>query len=65
MAKKPAKQPAPEAAGEVRRMHRVKVSRVVEVAGFRYKPGVDHAVDDATLALLEAEDAVANVQSAS
>lgn len=63
MAKKPVKQAA--APAEDKALTRVKVSRVVEVAGFRYKPGHDHMVDDATLEALEAADAVADVQSAS
>lgn len=65
MAKKPVKQQAAAPATEDRTMHRVKVSRVVEVSGFRYKPGHDHMVDDATLEALDAMDAVADVSAAS
>lgn len=64
MAKKPVK-PMEAPADDERTMHRVKVSRVVEVAGFRYKPGHEHTVDDATLEALQAADAVADVSTAS
>jgi hypothetical protein len=42
------------------------LDRKVEAAGFVYLPGHAHVVDDATLALIRAEDseAVANVTAA-
>lgn len=64
MAKKPMKQAAAVLA-EDKALHRVKVNRVVELAGFTYKPGHDHTVDDTTLQALKAADAVSDVQSAS
>lgn len=60
MAKKKATAAAEAVPGDEPRMHSVRVTRVVEVKGFRYKPGHAHTVDDATLAALEAAEAVAD-----
>lgn len=65
MAKKPVKQAATDAAGDETHLQTVKVTRVVEVAGFVYKPGHDHAVDATTLDALVAAGAIANVRSTS
>lgn len=37
----------------------VDLARPVTVADFTYQPGVDHTVDDATLAAMRAQDAEA------
>lgn len=43
---------------------KVQISRVIDVNGFRYKPGLVTTVDEVTLEALILEEAVSNVVAA-